>query len=308
MDNSLVKRGIGVVVLAIIAVVLLSTLISDKSSERQDIVDMKLPGAPDINIPSLTEPTTSEEQGSAAILVSETSDKIAETSNTVVESAAGALTTAKENTTKAINSTMDNAADVASNTKRGFSFRPANKNEEKNNINTASTIDQQPASTIQNNSTTVVASSASAAEQTKKFKPRLVEEKKKVVKKASNPAKKKVAVKKAPKPVKNKNKAKPAVAKTTKKPAIKTMTAAAGKYSVQLLATSSQSRASKLAKTMTGEGYKSFITRTERNNKVLYRVRIGSHTNRNSAIKEQEGMKRRYQKNFFVQNSLVVSN
>ncbi|MEE9327794.1 MAG: SPOR domain-containing protein [Cocleimonas sp.] len=303
MDNSLVKRGIGVVVLVIIAVVLLSTLISDKSNERQDIVDMKLPGAPDINIPNLTEPTTSVEQGSAAILVSETSDNIAETSNTVIESATGALTAAKEKTTEVINSTMDNTAEVASTAKRGFSFRPANKNEEKNNINAASTTDQEPASTIQDNSTTVV---ASASEQTKKFKPRLVEEKKKVVKKASKPAKKEVAIKKAAKPVKKENKAKTTVAKTTKKPTKQAMTT--GKYSVQLLATSSQSRANKLAKTMNGEGYKSFITRTERNNKTLYRVRVGSHTNRNSAIKAQEGMKRRYQKNFFVQNSLVVSN
>lgn len=288
MDNSLVKRGIGVVVLAIIAVVLLSTLISDKSSERQDIVDMKLPGAPEINIPSLTEPNDSEGQGSAAILVSETSDKIAETSNTVIESATGAITTAKEKTTEVINSTIDNASDVASTTQRGFSFRPAMQNEEKIINDTASAVDQEPVNSVQDNSTTVV---ASASTQTKKFKPRLEEEKK-------------VAVKKAPKPIKKETKAKTKVAKASKPAA----TSTAGKYSVQLLATSSQSRANKLSKTMTGEGYQSFITRTQRNNKVLYRVRVGSHTNRNSAIKAQEGMKRRYQKNFFVQNSLVVSN
>jgi len=50
MDNAMVKRGIGAVILAIIAALLLGYLLKDKSDQRQDIVDMTLPGAPKISI------------------------------------------------------------------------------------------------------------------------------------------------------------------------------------------------------------------------------------------------------------------
>ena len=38
MDNAMVKRGIGAVVLAIIAALLLGYLLKDKSRERQEVV------------------------------------------------------------------------------------------------------------------------------------------------------------------------------------------------------------------------------------------------------------------------------
>lgn len=79
-------------------------------------------------------------------------------------------------------------------------------------------------------------------------------------------------------------------------------------YAIQLMTTSSERRAKKLKNTMKKEGYGSFLTITTRNNKKLYRVRVRVKGNRNAAIAAQQKMKRRYKKNFFVQNSLVVSN
>ena len=84
----MVKRGIGAIVLAIIAALLFGYLLKDKSRERQEVVDMKLPGAPEINIPSLSE-ATNKVTDTAATLVNEAKDTVADAGNTVVASATG---------------------------------------------------------------------------------------------------------------------------------------------------------------------------------------------------------------------------
>ncbi len=299
----MVKRGIGAIVLAIIAALLLGYLLKDKSRERQEVVDMKLPGAPEINIPSLFE-ATSKVTDTAASLVGEAKDKVADAGNAVVASATGTLKTATDSV-KAVSdkakSAVENATSTNSatdgNAKPGFSFRPPNLNEQKeivDNVNaTTQNTATETAAPAQNN--TVVASTT-AKPVKKAFKPTIEEEPK-----AKKPAKKKV-VAKAEKKVEKKA----VPAKTAKAPAVSS-NATGGKYSIQLLATSSQSRANKLATTMNSEGYVAFITQTTSNNKILYRVRVGGHGDRSSAIKAQDSMKRRYKKNFFVQNSLVVS-
>jgi len=306
MDNAMVKRGIGAIVLAIIAALLLGYLLKDKSRERQEVVDMKLPGAPEINIPSLSEATT-KVTDTAASLVVEAKDKVAEVSNAVVASATGTLKTATDSV-KAVSdkakSSVENATSTNSatdgNAKPGFSFRPPNLNEQKEIVDNVNSTTQNASTTktaapAQNN--TVVASTT-AKPVKKAFKPTIEEEPK-----AKKPAKKK-AVTKAKKKVEKK----PAPTKTVKAPVpAVSSNATGGKYSIQLLATSSQSRANKLASTMNSEGYVAFITQTTSNNKILYRVRVGGHDDRSSAIKAQDSMKRRYKKNFFVQNSLVVS-
>lgn len=296
MDNAMVKRGIGAVVLAIIAALLLGYLLKDKSRERQEVIEMKLPGAPEITIPSLSD-ATSKVTDSAASLVGEAKDTVSNVGNAVVASASGALTSlssgasnAEEAVTDDVSSTANAVTQTVENTvasvnttsegsaNPGFSFRPPQKNEEQQ-INTST-------SSADNN--TVVASTPKTSvkkEVEKTFKPTIENEPKKEAKKVT----KAVAKKAEPK------------AKTT------AVSSSGGKYSIQLLATSSQSRANKLAKTMNSEGYVSFITQTTSNNKVLYRVRIGGHKDRNAALTAQKTMKRRYQKNFFVQNSLVVS-
>ncbi len=302
----MVKRGIGAVVLAIIAALLLGYLLKDKSRDREAAVEMKLPGAPELTIPSLSE-ATDKVADSAATLVGETTDTIKQAGNTVVASASSMATKVTDTVSSAASNTVDAVTDSATSTVNavtqttdqatanpGFSFRPPNKNEEQE-INTAGSTNSASstatAAAPKNNE--VVASSTPKAK-AKTFKPTIEKEPKKVVKK-------KVAAKK---PVAKKEAPKKAVAKKAQAAATST---SGGKYSIQLLATSSQSRANKLAKTMNGEGYVSFITQTTSNNKVLYRVRVGGHKERKAAISAQETMKRRYQKNFFVQNSLVVS-
>ncbi len=299
----MVKRGIGAVVLAIIAALLLGYLLKDKSRERQEVVEMKLPGAPEITIPSLSDATNAVTE-SAASLVGEASETVSNAGNAVVASASVALTNLGSGTSNATNAVIDDVSSTASTVTQtventvtnvattttgsanpGFSFRPPNKNEEQQ-INTSTTESANTTAIKTDTNNTVVASAPKTTakkEVEKKFTPTIENEPKKEVKKVA-------------KKVETKPKAKPAA-----------VSSSGGKYSIQLLATSSQSRANKLAKTMNSEGYVSFITQTTSNNKVLYRVRVGGHKDRNAALTAQQTMKRRYQKNFFVQNSLVVS-
>lgn len=316
MDNAMLKRGIGAVVLAIIAALLLGYLLKDKNREREEAVEMKLPGAPELTIPSLTEAvsdTASDVKEGAATLVENTKETVKDAGNSVVASASGAMNTISDTASNVVEKTTGAAKSMVSNNSQasttstknanpGFSFRPPSQNEVKeitdktNNSasgNNTTTVDNtKPQQTRE----TVVASSKTSKPATveeKPFKP-VIEEK---------PPAKKVVKKPVTEPAKPKPAAKP---KTAEKPVI--ASSGKGKYSIQLLATSSQSRANKLAETMNSEGYLAFITQTQRDNKILYRVRVGGHNDRSAAIKAQEGMKRRYQKNFFVQNSLVVSN
>ena len=300
MDNSMVKRGIGALVLAIIAALLLGWLLKDKSQERQEVMEIKLPNAPEMNIPSLSD-TVSNVSDGAASLVGEATDKVTDAGNSVVAAATGTVSSIKDSVSNAVNTaTTTDAATQVANGKPGFSIRPSQQNEEKEIVDntksglaliTSSETESESDTKAPEKNTVIVSTKTKTKKKVEKFKPRLVEKKK--------PAKKMAKPKKETKDI----------AKNTpiEKPT-PTVAVATGKYSIQLLATSSQSRANKLAKTMTGEGYKAFITQTTNNNKILYRVRIGGHADRNAAIKAQEGMKRRYQKNFFVQNSLVISN
>lgn len=300
----MVKRGIGAIVLAIIAALLLGYLLKDKSRERQEVVDMKLPGAPELTIPSLTGDVTEtleKAKDGAATIIEDTKDSISNASNAIVDSATGTMNTIGDSASNAIQATKDAAQSLTENTPStasnssnpGFSFRPPSQNEEKEIVDNTNTRQTENTENVDNSNTndqkeTVV---ASTTDNEKTFKPTIEE--------TPPPTKKKVVIKPAT----------PQVSKPEIKPTRSASTSSdKGKYAIQLLATSSQSRANKLAETMTSEGYLAFITQTQRDNKLLYRVRIGGHKDRASAIKAQEGMKRRYQKNFFVQNSLVVSN
>lgn len=294
----MVKRGIGAVVLAIIAALLLGYLLKDKSRDREAAVEMKLPGAPELTIPSLSD-TTDKVADSAATLVGEATDTMKKAGNTVVASASSITASLTDSVTNTVNAVTESADSTVSavtekveqgSANPGFSFRPPTKNEEQQ-INTSTATTTATASNTSvtpapKNNNVVASTPKTVAKEVKVFKPTIEKEPKKVVQKKA-PAKKA-----APKP---------------KAPAT-AVSSSGGKYSIQLLATSSQSRANKLAKTMNSEGYVSFITQTTTSdNKVLYRVRVGGHKERNAALSAQETMKRRYQKNFFVQNSLVVS-
>ncbi len=307
MDNAMVKRGIGAVVLAIIAALLLGYLLKDKSRERQEVIEMKLPGAPEITIPSLSD-ATSKVTDSAASLVGEAKDTVSNAGNAVVASASGALTSLSSGASNAVEAVTDDISSTANavtqtventvasvnttsegSANPGFSFRPPQKNEEQQINTSTSSADNNTVTATETNNTVVASTPKTSVkkEVEKKFKPTIENEPKKEAKQVT--------------------KAKAVAKKAEPKAKAVAVSSSGGKYSIQLLATSSQSRANKLAKTMNSEGYVSFITQTTSNNKVLYRVRIGGHKDRNAALTAQKTMKRRYQKNFFVQNSLVVS-
>lgn len=311
----MVKRGIGAVVLAIIAALLLGYLLKDKSRERQDVVEMSLPGTADNKIPSLSA-TADNATKAVADGANQLAENTSNASGAVVATAAGAAvataTNAAENVKQNVNNVATNnpATNTVTKTRMpGFNIRPAAPNEKRDRVADTGTNMQENAQTASNNikrvantdtpnarnTDNVVASANSAPKQT--YRPRLIKERKtRVVSSTLNSAK--------TKPTKHITKP----AKTVSKAVTSTQHASKGGYAIQLMATSSQSRAKKLANTMKKEGYVSYITQTNRNNKVLFRVRIAVKGNRNTAISAQQKMKRRYKKNFFVQNSLVVSN
>jgi len=265
---------------------------------------MKLPGAPEMNIPSLTGSSDTDTETTSTLLaaskeeigtvISGAGDSAKLAGSAIIVASAAAANKA-EGAVNAITPSMDTTSATTQDTKPGFAIRPSTQNEQKeiiDNTSTAQAVAPKIEETAKKAKSTVIASASNTPKPKKikkAFKPEIIEKKK--------PAK----------PVA------PKQAKAPKKPTAKAVAptpsaAPSGKYSIQLLATSSQSRAAKLAKTMKTEGYNVFVTQTTRENKILYRVRVGSHTSRNAAIKSQDSMKKRYQKNFFVQNSLVISN
>lgn len=321
MDNAMVKRGIGAVVLAIIAALLLGYLLKDKSRERQDVVEMSLPGTASDKIPSLSD--TAEDTGSAIAdgasnLAENTADGVKNAGATVVAAAAGAGAVATATTNKAADTAGQAVASTATATgnlvRPGFSIRPAAPNEQREIVdpdagsstasvdtnkksivaktNSQGSVSNKSQNKAQNKK--VVASSSGTAKEA--YRPRLIKERKTRIVSSLQGSRS------APRAATQAKRTKP------KSKSAATSTASKGGYAIQLMATASQSRAKKLAKTMKNEGYHSYITRTTRNDKVLFRVRVRAGTSRNTALASQKKMKRRYQKNFFVQNSLVVSN
>ncbi len=347
----MVKRGIGAVVLAIIAALLLGYLLKDKSRERQEVV-MNIPGTTNgttnERIPRLSDTndnaTLSTNNGTADLANADgnTTDRAGAT---VVAAATGADEAVTDTATTATQTVKPAAAPSAPETgtavtamRPGFSIRPAAPGEQRgvidggapvvgaqpdNAVNTGNTgkshVNRAKQARLANNNAanaakkhTVVANASGASDRA--YKPRLIKERKTRIVSASHgsdyagssarpkrqtPAPAKVHAAKHASTTKNvAKKAKPATSSSLPK----------GSYAIQLMATSSQSRANKLAATMRREGYQVVVTRTTKNNKVLYRVRVKAGATRSAAIKAQQKMKRRYKKNFFVQNSLVVAN
>ena len=79
-------------------------------------------------------------------------------------------------------------------------------------------------------------------------------------------------------------------------------------YAIQIMATASKKKAKKVRLTFQKEGYDAFIKYTPNAGKASYRVRIGGYENKQAVLHAQKGMKKRYRRNRYVQNSTVVSN
>ncbi|PID49019.1 MAG: hypothetical protein CR991_08630 [Proteobacteria bacterium] len=79
-------------------------------------------------------------------------------------------------------------------------------------------------------------------------------------------------------------------------------------YVIQLVATSSRSRAEGVRRSLAVEGYPVFVAQAQIDGKRIYRVRVGSYPSRSDANSVQRRMKSRYQQNQYVQSSFVTKN
>ncbi len=322
MEKAVVRRGIGAVVLALVAALLLGYLLKGKGNERKEVVNMELPKSPIQIFPEGGNGAAPGGQGAQA----------GTGAATLVAAGSGAATAVVDGAKKAGKAVVDEG-------KKAVGADAANKKTVAGNL----IVDTETGNPHLDKSKVVVDGAGQAVFGTKSpgakdtpanFSFRTTASKevrpsvdgKFTLKKKTAPGGKTnvrlVNEKKLP-PVgrsskstkiassRNAKKAVPArKSATTAKTAKKQTPAPAGrnKYVVQLLATSSASKANALKATLKREGYKAYVSKVNRGGKSLYRVRVGSYTGKSGALKKQAAMKRRYLKNPYVQSSIVIKN
>ena len=322
MNNSTVKRGIGAVVLALIAAVLLALLLKDKAAQRQEVVEIALPGTTkntgitteSTRLPTLTTDNTgvgnvianagtdSNQSGTDSMNTSGTlsgGNASASTEGNVIASVAAAGAKTVGNATDTVKQTMDFSVkpkqakpsddflelDLVNNNQV-----PAPSNSSTQAKAASSAVTAQSNTSNAKQGVVIASTSPKSTAAANVVQPRLIGEKRSTPIKSASTAK-----------VINKS------SSTKKSRPASTTTQAKNGYAIQLLATSSLSRANNLKNVMAGEGYPTYVTKTQQNGKTLYRVRIGQYTNKAEAVKAQDAMKRRYKKNTNVNRSAVVA-
>jgi len=340
MNRTTVKRGIGAVILALVAAALLAFLLKDKAAQRQDVVEMALPGtdngAQSGNYATRLPQLSTDNSGNGIVVAQAGQD------DTFVESTAQPAATLVDEASIDAGAVIASAgagaaaATAAAQKSVDFNVRPSQKASDEfrdlstldlvNNGNTQqaaspTTTDnakadtqaapENPPAAPKKDQGTVIASTPpkKVAPPAAKSQARLIDEKKPVQPKSAHTAKvitrKAPEPKKAPKPVAVKEVVAEAPATPAAAPA--PIQEAKHGYALQLLATSSASRATDLKNVMAGEGYPTYITKTNQSGKLLYRVRIGQYKTRAAAAKVQAAMKRRYKKNPNVNRSAIVA-
>lgn len=339
MNKTTVKRGIGAVLLALLAAGLLAFLLKDKADQRQDIVDMPLPGSDNATqtadgatkLPQLSmDNTTSSISTDGDVIASAGAENIASKTEGALSSATGTIAASAA----AVGAGVAGAVGAATNAGEkalDFNIRPptsgssdfrdlsdvdlVNNGEKAQSTakeaikaSSQSASSSKPSNTPRPSNTTkgnVIASSAGSSN----GEARLIDERKSVPPRSSRTdrviSSKKASVSK-PAPVAKKA---PVIEKA-KAPAASTSNTAASSrtgYAIQLLATSSVSRAQSLVNVMKREGYDAYSTKVTQNGKLLYRVRIGKYASKAAASKIHQAMKRRYKKNADVNRSAIVS-
>lgn len=356
MNRTTVKRGIGAVILALIAAALLAFLLKDKAAQRQEVVEIALPGGTDgsaemsdqaTRLPTLTTDNSGNGSvianagsGNGAQGASGASSMNANTGSAIVSSGSGSSNSGSSNSdgtivasAAAVGAAGAAAVAGAASTATGavgdtakkidFSVKPkipkpassefldldlVNNGQAKANTSSASAAASTAttAATTQETATPksaantgdgiVIASTSakSGGVRANTPQPRLIGEKRSAPVKSSRTAT--VSSRKTTAKSGNKSSASEATSGTAK-----------NGYAIQLLATSSQTRANNLKNVMAQEGYPTHVTKTIQNGKTLYRVRIGQYANKSQAVKAQAAMKRRYKKNTNVNRSAVVA-
>lgn len=338
MNKTTVKRGIGAVLLALLAAGLLAFLLKDKADQRQDIVDMPLPGTDSTNqaadgttkLPQLSmDNTTSALNADGSVIASAGAKGVADATEGVLDSATGTIAASATAVGAGVAGAVG-AVTSAGEKALDFNVRPpinnsgdfrdlsdvdlvnngagttANSTEKATSTSASASAKPTPVSTPRPSNTTkgsvIASSSASGAGS----QARLIDERKTTPPRSSRTDRvitsKKPSTSSSSKPA--------AVVKTVatpKPPATSTTGTSRTGYAIQLLATSSASRAQSLVGVMTKEGYDAYSTKVTQNGKLLYRVRIGRYASKAEASKIHQSMKRRYKKNADVNRSAIVS-
>ena len=359
MNKTTVKRGIGAVLLALLAAGLLAFLLKDKADQRQDIVDMPLPGSDNTaeavdgttKLPQLSMDNTSSVNVDGSVIASAGAENVTSTTEGVLDSATGKIAASAAAVGAGVAGAVG-AVTSAGEKALDFNVRPPSNSDSAefrdlsdvdlvNNGNStaakaADTVKAAAASTaatVASTTSSVKASTstgtsrpsnttrgtviASSEARSSGGQARLIDERQTKAPRSSR-TDTVVSSRKASTSTTRASAPKPApVQKKVVAPTVKAAAPAAAPkaapaasngagYAIQLLATSSASRAQSLVSVMRKEGYSAYSTKVTQNGKLLYRVRIGQYANKAEATKVHVAMKRRYKKNADVNRSAIV--
>ncbi|MGV6809629.1 MAG: SPOR domain-containing protein [bacterium] len=280
MDKTMTRRIIGAIVLVLVAALILAALLRGKS-KQQEIVDVSSPAEPILQFPDDTtsEGTTDANQTLPGqnLTGGSTTDKVG-------------FDITQGNDAATDNTGTANTDSDTPNTAPATTMRDQPSNTE--------VADEKPASTDRSETTQRNLSSQDRLDldgKPDRISPTRPEERL-----VNEPTLPKVAEKPKEEPVKEE-------APTT------SVTPVAGDFpsdgfSIQLVATKDQVNAQKIMQEMIGEGYPAYVQPVTINDNTVYRVRIGSYSEKAEAEEVQARMKRRYTKNERVQNSAIYSN
>jgi len=342
MNRTTVKRGIGAVILALIAAALLAFLLKDKAAQRQEVVEIALPGTggstettdQSTRLPTLT--TDNSGNGDVIANAGSGSGDVSTTMDASNTLDAGNNQAANGNTPSGDNADgtiIASAAAVGSDVAAGsnsdgaksidFSVKPKAPTASSeflnldlvNNGNNAGTAASAPATTNTAPAATASTEPAPAAPQNSSSTDQgivIASTSARSGNAAPSVVQPRLIGEKRSAPIKSASTARVVTKQAPAKPAPKAATETVTKqakngYAIQLLATSSMERANNLKNVMAGEGYPTYVTKTKQNGKTLYRVRIGQYKIKSEAVKVQTAMKRRYKKNTNVNRSAVVA-
>ena len=349
MNKTTVKRGIGAVLLALLAAGLLAFLLKDKADQRQDIVDMPLPGTENTaqadgttKLPQLSMDNTSSVNADGSVIASAGAENATKSAEGILDSATGTIAASATavgagvaGAVSAVTSAGEKALDfnVRPPSATSAEFRDLSDVDLVNNGNSSADVNAQSAvkatttsapkaststGTSRPSNTTKGSVIASSEARASGGQARLIDERKSTPprsartdivvssrKASTSPTSSKPAPAKKPVAAPVVKAAAPAPAVQKAAPAPVAASNGSG-YAIQLLATSSSSRAQSLVSVMRKEGYSAYSTKVTQNGKLLYRVRIGQYASKAEASKVHLAMKRRYKKNADVNRSAIV--
>ncbi len=325
MDKTTTRRMIGAIVLVLVAALVLAYLLKTKNNQPNvaKMQDVTLPSSPILAFPN--DGSTAADGGGTANDSATggegtgSDSKVgldirpangltpADDASTAVGNAATQAQQGANNVADAGASTGSNSAQQSSGGKTGTADQnqgTANtpKQDAKNDIKKADVVSlgNDKVNSSRHNSNDSKDKDKSKENKHKKApKPKLVGEKR-LPKHSDKPKKKSSDKKKTASKKSNSNKHASAGSQSSSIPT--------DGFSIQLLATGSESKANAVKDEMISEGYPAYTMSVIQNGKTLYRVRIGSYQDKADADEIQAKMKRRYLQNSNVQNSLVVTN